>query len=79
MLFSEEDAPLLKKWIVKRLENTYGSSKDKLQIVCLLTQLLYTDQMQTLMYSQTMSWLYSDMTATSKLCDSCARLKFPIF
>jgi hypothetical protein len=22
MLFSEEDAPLLKKWIVKRLENT---------------------------------------------------------
>ena len=24
MLFSEEDAPFLKKWIVKRLENTYG-------------------------------------------------------
>jgi len=23
MLFSEEDAPELKKWIVKRLENTY--------------------------------------------------------
>lgn len=23
MLFSEEDAPLLKKWIVKRLEDTY--------------------------------------------------------
>jgi hypothetical protein len=23
MLFSEQDAPQLKKWIVKRLENTY--------------------------------------------------------
>ena len=23
MLFTEDDAPLLKKWIVKRLENTY--------------------------------------------------------
>jgi hypothetical protein len=23
MLFTEEDVPLLKKWIVKRLENTY--------------------------------------------------------
>jgi hypothetical protein len=25
MLFSEQDAPQLKKWIVKRLENTYVS------------------------------------------------------
>jgi hypothetical protein len=30
MLFSEEDAPLLKKWIVKRLENTYGSFNSSL-------------------------------------------------
>ncbi len=27
MLFSEEDAPQLKKWIVKRLENTYVSMR----------------------------------------------------
>lgn len=32
MLFPEEEAPLLKKWIVKRLENTYVQPKELLTL-----------------------------------------------
>jgi hypothetical protein len=60
MLFSEEDAPMLKKWIVKRLENTSVSLQKHLY-EHKADYYSLTGPMQMPMSSQTMSLRFYDM------------------
>lgn len=62
MLFSEEDAPHLKKWIVKRLENTYVADPKAMHVIEAYHSFTVQTQMQ--MYLQTMFLRYFDTMAT---------------
>lgn len=58
MLFAEEDAPHLKKWIVKRLEDTYVKLLPKSSICqcALLLTHCHLGLMPMPMFSRIMSW-----------------------
>lgn len=79
MLFPEEDAPLLKAWIVKRIENTC--------VILLLEQYSIKDcanmygiaLMPMPMSSQNMSLLFSNTMATQTRCGSYANKRSRTF
>jgi hypothetical protein len=85
MLFPEEEAPLLKKWIVKRLENTCVNCSQQAQLKALASlqnalslTLLPLDPMPMPMFSPTTSWRCYDTMATRMPCGLFARLRFQI-
>lgn len=64
MLFSEEDTPLLKNFIVKRLENTYVKPTRALHDGFKADACHFTGQMRMRMSSQTMFLRCYDMMET---------------
>jgi hypothetical protein len=80
MLFPEEHSQHLKKWIVKRLENTFVFLKSILSLrlgTCLTDTMgpVATDPMPTLTCSPTMSWPSCATMATSTMFASSVRRK----
>lgn len=73
MLFPEEDSPVLKEWIVKRLENTFVTPARLHSRYCaslvtsllLLTLSYLLDRTPMLMSSQTTSWHFCTMRTTA--------------
>ena len=80
MLFPEEDAPLLKAWIVKRLEDTcvYPRSFSHL-VTTKANHSTGTGLMQTPMSLLTTSSPSSGTTAPSMTFASSARTRYPTF
>lgn len=73
MLFPEEDSPVLKEWIVKRLENTFvtlAPFQDCPRLVpeaALLTPQSHLDQTPTPTSLQIMFWLSCTMRTTATI------------
>jgi hypothetical protein len=84
MLFPEEDAPQLKKWIVKRLENTYVGANAVSQFSPWSWR-RFADKpasiapMLTQMYSPIMYSRCYAMTVTSNLLEDFVKKKSPTF
>lgn len=84
MLFPEEDAPMLKAWIVKRIENTLvalvalESPFEAQRSMPLLTR-VPIGPTQMLMSLPNMLLPYLSMMATATRCGSFASKRFPTF
>jgi len=83
-MFPEEDAPVLKQWIVKRLENTYVTFQIALLSRADVWRLtivggIDVGRMRTPTCSPTMSWNYCDTMGEVMLCENYWNLKFLIF
>lgn len=84
MLFPEEDAPVLKQWIVKRLENTYVAFRIALSFSAGTYELnisggIDIGRMRTPTCSPTMLWHCCDTRGEAMLCENYWNPKFLIF
>lgn len=82
MLFPEEDGPLLKAWIVKRIENTFVTAHvddDCWTALDGCANTHRTDPTPIPTSLLTMLLPYSSMMVIATRCGSCANRRFLIF